>query len=101
MVSLTSHKIQQLFSWGVKLLKAQQLKEALSCLESVVKQVEDGPSYGEYVIYRRTRNKRTTLSALHMFMALAWEGLANPRKAIEFCNKAINKDPGWPVPFSK
>jgi hypothetical protein len=36
-----------------------------------------------------------------MFLGLAWEGLARPRKAIECCCHSIQQDPGWPVPFTK
>ena len=59
------------------------------------------PGYGEYSLHARTGNKRTTLSALHMFVALCCEAVGNVRRAIMFCNKAISEDPGWLIPFSK
>ena len=59
------------------------------------------PGYGEYSLHSRTGNKRTTLSALHMFVALCCEAVGNVRRAIMFCNKAISEDPGWLIPFSK
>ena len=59
------------------------------------------PSYGSFSLHTRTENKRTTLSALFMFVALASEGLSNIKRALQFCNKAIAQDPGWQIPFSK
>ena len=59
------------------------------------------PSYGSFSLHTRTENKRTTLSALYMFAALASEGLNNIKKALQFCNKAIAEDPGWQIPFRK
>ena len=59
------------------------------------------PSFGSFSLHSRTENKRTTLSALFMFVALASEGLSNIKKALQFCNKAIAQDPGWQIPFRK
>jgi len=101
MVSLPNTSLEALYRAGLAHLKAGKFHEAIKSLETVKKSVEEGAHYGEYVIYKRTSNKRTTLSALCMFLALAWEGLASPRKAIECCSSSIQHDPGWPVPFSK
>lgn len=59
------------------------------------------PNYGHYSLHTKTANKRTTLSALYMFLALTNEGLSNIKRAIMFCNKAISEDPGWMIPFNK
>jgi len=101
MVNLPSTALEAHYRAGLAHLKAGKFNEAIKSLETVKKGVEEGAHYGEYVIYKRTVNKRTTLSALCMFLALAWEGLASPRKAIECCSSSIQHDPGWPVPFSK
>ena len=101
MVTLNNQRQQTQFLTAIKLLKCEAYKEAVEGLKVIITGVQEQPNYGDYVIYARTKNKRTTLSALNMFAALAYEGLANPKKAIEFCNNAINEDPGWPIPFSK
>jgi len=101
MVTLTSQRLQNQFMTAINLLKCEKYREAVESLKTILTSVEEQPHYGHYAISGRTRNKRTTLSALNMFTALAYEGLANPKKAIEFCNNAISEDPGWPIPFSK
>ena len=67
----------------------------------IPRHVSQHPSYGSFSLHTRTENKRTTLSALYMFVALASEGLNNIKKALQFCNKAIAEDPGWQIPFRK
>lgn len=101
MVSLTLPTLEAQYTKGLALLKAGKFKEAIKSLEAVKKAVQEQANYGEYVIYKRTKNKRTTLSALCMFLGLAWEGLCRPRKALECCSLSIHQDPGWPVPFTK
>ena len=67
----------------------------------LIRRVSQLPGYGDYSLHTRTENKRTTLSALYMFLALSSEAGNNPRRAVMFCNKAIGQDPGWMIPFNK
>ena len=101
MVALTSQRLHNQFLTAINLLKCEKYKEAVEGLKVILASVQEQPNYGQYAISGRTKNKRTTLSALNMFTALGYEGMANPKKAIEFCNNAINEDPGWPIPFAK
>lgn len=101
MVTLRSEKLRKQFVTVIHLLKFEKYIDAVEGLKSIIKAVMEEPSYGVYGISTRTENKRTTLSALNMFTALAYEGLARPKKAIEYCNNAIAEDPGWPIPFTK
>ena len=101
MVCLPDPSMNPLYREAIQKLKSGYFKEAEDKLLRIIKTVSQHGQYGDYSLHSRTGNKRTTLSALYMFLALTCEGVNNVRRAIMFCNKAISEDPGWMIPFSK
>ena len=101
MVCLPDPSLNPLYREAIHKLKSGYFKQAEDNLLRIIRVVSQHGQYGEYSLHSRTGNKRTTLSALYMFLALTCEGVNNVRRAIMFCNKAISEDPGWMIPFSK
>ena len=101
LVALPDPALQQQYRTAIFLLKSGQCGQAVEQLVQVSRAATALPSYGQYRLDKRTQNKRTSLSALHVFTAIAWRGLARPKKAVQACNKAIGEDPGWEIPFSR
>ena len=61
MVTLNNQRQQIQFLTAIKLLKCEKYKDAVEGLKMIITGVQEQPNYGDYVIYARTKNKRTII----------------------------------------